>query len=53
MVGKMQVAYSEKDDVLQVNISDGPEAGSIELSQNTTAELDGKGNGSTTRRQVR
>jgi len=33
----------EKDDVLHLAISDEPEAGSVELSPNITAELNDKG----------
>jgi uncharacterized protein YuzE len=35
--------YFEKDDVLHLAISDDPEAGSVELSPNITAELNEKG----------
>jgi uncharacterized protein YuzE len=35
--------YFEKDDVLHLAISDEPEAGSVELSPNITAELNEKG----------
>jgi len=35
--------YFEKDDVLHLAISDEPEAGSVELSPNITAELNDKG----------
>jgi len=37
------MSYFEKDDVLHVVISDEPEAGSIEVSPNITAELDAHG----------
>jgi len=35
--------YFEKEDILHLSISDEPEAGSVELSPNITAELDDKG----------
>lgn len=35
--------YFEKDDVLHLAISDEPEAGSVEISPNITAELNEKG----------
>jgi uncharacterized protein YuzE len=37
------MTYLEKDDVLHLAISDEPEAGSVELSPNITAELNDKG----------
>jgi uncharacterized protein YuzE len=37
------VAYFEKDDVLHFAISDEPEAGSVEVSPDITAELNAKG----------
>jgi uncharacterized protein YuzE len=37
------MTYFEKDDVLHLAISDEPEAGSVELSPNITAELNDKG----------
>jgi uncharacterized protein YuzE len=37
------MAYFEKDDVLHLAISDEPEAGSVEVSPNITAELNAKG----------
>lgn len=37
------MAYFEKDDVLHLSISDDPEAGSVEVSPNITAELNDKG----------
>ena len=40
---KTRMAYFEKDDVLHLAISDEPEAGSIEVSPNITAELNAKG----------
>ena len=42
-MNKLRMAYFEKDDVLHLAISDEPEAGSIEISQNITAELNAKG----------
>ena len=38
-----RMAYFEKDDVLHLAISDEPEAGSVEVSPNITAELNAKG----------
>jgi uncharacterized protein YuzE len=35
--------YFEKEDVLHLAVSDEPEAGSVELSPNITAELNEKG----------
>ena len=37
------MAYFEKDNVLHITISEEPEAGSIEVSPNITAELNDKG----------
>jgi uncharacterized protein YuzE len=37
------MAYFEKDDVLHLAISDDPEAGSVEISPNITAEINAKG----------
>lgn len=42
-MNKMHMEYFEKDDVLHLAISDEPEAGSVELSPNVTAELNEKG----------
>ena len=42
-MNKTRMAYFEKDDVLHLAISDEPEAGSIEVSPNITAELNAKG----------
>jgi uncharacterized protein YuzE len=42
-LNKVHLAYFEKDDVLHLAISDEPEAGSIEISPNVTAELNAKG----------
>ena len=42
-MSKIGMMYLEKDDVLHLAISDEPEAGSVELSPNITAELDDKG----------
>ena len=39
----MKMIYLDKEDVLYLEISDEPEAGSIELSPNITAELNDKG----------
>lgn len=38
-----RMAYFEKDDVLHLSISDEPEAGSVEVSPNITAELNEEG----------
>ena len=43
LMDKTRMAYFEKDDVLHLAISDEPEAGSIEVSPNITAELNAKG----------
>jgi len=42
-MNKTRMAYFEKDDVLHLAISDEPEAGSVEISPNITAELNAKG----------
>ncbi|MCG2716217.1 MAG: DUF2283 domain-containing protein [Candidatus Marinimicrobia bacterium] len=42
-MNKTRMAYFEKDDVLHLAISDEPEAGSVEVSPNITAELNAKG----------
>lgn len=42
-MNKSRMTYFEKDDVLHLAISDEPEAGSIEISPNITAELNDKG----------
>ncbi|MDL1984445.1 MAG: DUF2283 domain-containing protein [Deltaproteobacteria bacterium] len=41
-MNKTHMAYFEKDDVLHLAISDEPEAGSVEVSPNITAELNAK-----------
>lgn len=38
-----RMSYFEKEDILHVAISDEPEAASIEISPNITAELDANG----------
>ena len=38
-----RLAYFEKEDVLHVLISEGPESNSVELSPNITAELNDEG----------
>ena len=38
-----RLAYFEKEDILHLVISDAPEAGSVEVSPNITAELDDQG----------
>ena len=42
-MSKAHMTYFEKDDVLHFAISDSPEAGSVEISPNITAELDADG----------
>lgn len=37
------MAYFERDDILHLAISDEPEAGSVQISPNITAELNAKG----------
>jgi len=38
-----QMTYFEKEDIHHLGLSDGPEAESIEVSPNITAELDAQG----------
>ena len=42
-MSETRLAYFEEEDVLHLAISDEPEASSIELSPNITAELDASG----------
>ncbi|MCP5107870.1 MAG: DUF2283 domain-containing protein [bacterium] len=42
-MNKVHMEYFEKDDVLHLAVTDEPEAGSVELSPNITAELNEKG----------
>jgi uncharacterized protein YuzE len=42
-MSKARMVYFEKDDVLHLAISNEPEAGSVEISPNITAELNAKG----------
>ena len=42
-MSKGHMSYFEKDDVLHFAISDEPEAGSVEVSPDITAELNAKG----------
>ena len=42
-MNKTRMAYFENDDVLHLAISDEPEAGSVEVSPNITAELNAEG----------
>lgn len=42
-MSKVHMAYFENDDVLHLSISDEPEAGSVEVSPNITAELNADG----------
>ena len=43
LMSNARMSYFEKEDILHVVISDEPEAGSIEVSPNITAELDAHG----------
>lgn len=42
-MNKTRMTYFEKDDILHLVISDEPEAGSVEINPNITAELNAKG----------
>ncbi|HLP46794.1 MAG TPA: DUF2283 domain-containing protein [Candidatus Deferrimicrobium sp.] len=42
-MNKVHMEYFENDDILHLAISDEPEAGSVELSPNITAELNDNG----------
>jgi uncharacterized protein YuzE len=42
-MNKSRMTYFEKDDILHLVISDDPEAGSVEINPNITAELNAKG----------
>jgi len=42
-VNKPRLVYFEKEDVLHLVVKEGPEAQSVELSPNITAELNDKG----------
>lgn len=42
-MNNIRMMYFEKEDILHLTISAGPEAGSVELSPNITVELDDKG----------
>ena len=42
-MSKTHMEYFEKEDILHMAISDEPEAGSVELSSNITAEVNSKG----------
>jgi len=42
-MNKAQMSYFEQEDILHLAISDEPEAGSIEVSPNITAELNTQG----------
>jgi uncharacterized protein YuzE len=42
-MNKIHMAYFERDDVLHLTISNEPEAGSVEVSPNITAELNANG----------
>ena len=42
-MSEARMMYFEKEDILHLSISDEPEADSVELSPNITAELDDKG----------
>ena len=42
-MNKTKMAYFEQEDILHLEVSDGPERRSIELSPNITAELNDNG----------
>lgn len=42
-MNKINMEYFENEDILHLAISDEPEAGSVEISPNITAELNSKG----------
>ena len=42
-MSKARMSYFDKEDVLHLSIADEPEAGSVELSPNVTAELNEEG----------
>ena len=42
-MNKTKLAYFKDEDILHLSISDEPEAGSVEISPNVTAELNDKG----------
>ena len=42
-MNKTRMTYFEKEDILHLAISEEPEAGSVEISPNITAELNAKG----------
>jgi len=42
-MNKTTMKYFQEDDVLHITIAKGPEASSVELEPNITAELDDKG----------
>ncbi len=42
-MNRLQMTYSEQEDILHLVIAEGPEAQSVELSPNITAELNDKG----------
>jgi len=42
-MNKTQLRYFEPEDVLHLVVSEEPEAGSVEISPNVTAELNAKG----------
>ncbi len=42
-MNRINMEYFEKEDILHLAISDEPEAGSVEISPNITAELNSKG----------
>ena len=41
-MNKVQMEYFEKEDILHLAVSEEPEAGSVELSPNITAEINEK-----------
>ncbi len=42
-MANLRMTYFQENDILHLSISDEEEAGSVELSPNVTAELNGKG----------
>ncbi len=43
ILDQAKVVYFEKEDILYILISEGPQSGSLELTPNITAELNDKG----------
>jgi len=42
-MNKAKLAYFEKEDILHLSLTDGPEEGSVEVTPNVTAELNAEG----------